>query len=154
MELMKKIAEKHGFLIREEDVYEEVVSGESLFSRPQMLRLLEAVSQALEQEPALHYIYMANVSVPACVEAVRKAGKTGQVRILAHDISPEIRAFLKEGVQLATVRYIFLKPIFESLVCNVCGGMMTTWFLEYSIASLPSKKVIVPSPLVQYMISQ
>lgn len=59
---------------------------------------LEAVSQALEQEPALHYIYMANVSVPACVEAVRKAGKTGQVRILAHDISPEIRAFLKEGV--------------------------------------------------------
>ena len=38
-------AEKYGFLIREEDVYEEVVSGESLFARPQMLRLLEAVSQ-------------------------------------------------------------------------------------------------------------
>ena len=41
---------------------------------------------------------MANVSVPACVEAVRQADKVGKVRILAHDISPEIRAFLKEGV--------------------------------------------------------
>ena len=40
-------AEKYGFLIREEDVYEEVVSGESLFARPQMLRLLEAVSQGV-----------------------------------------------------------------------------------------------------------
>ncbi len=37
-------AQQHGFLVREEDIYEEVVSGESLFARPQMLRLLEAVS--------------------------------------------------------------------------------------------------------------
>ena len=37
-------AERNGFLVQEEDIYEEVVSGESLFARPQMLRLLEAVS--------------------------------------------------------------------------------------------------------------
>lgn len=35
-------ADKHGYRIIE--IYEEVVSGESLFARPQMLRLMEAVS--------------------------------------------------------------------------------------------------------------
>lgn len=35
-------AEKYGYLVK--DIYEEVVSGESLFARPQMLRLMEAVS--------------------------------------------------------------------------------------------------------------
>lgn len=56
-----------------------------------------AVTQALEQEPCLRYIYMANVSVPACVEAVRRAGRTGEVRILAHDRSPDICRYLREG---------------------------------------------------------
>lgn len=37
-------AEKYGFLVDEADIYKEVVSGESLFSRPEMLRLMEAVS--------------------------------------------------------------------------------------------------------------
>lgn len=37
-------AEKYGYTVQPEDVYEEVVSGESLFSRPRMLALLEAVS--------------------------------------------------------------------------------------------------------------
>ena len=37
-------AEKYGYLVDEVDIYEEVVSGESLFARPQMLRLMEAVS--------------------------------------------------------------------------------------------------------------
>lgn len=37
-------AEKYGFLVDEADIYKEVVSGESLFARPQMLRLMEAVS--------------------------------------------------------------------------------------------------------------
>lgn len=37
-------ARKYGYLVDPEDIYEEVVSGESLFARPQMLRLMEAVS--------------------------------------------------------------------------------------------------------------
>ncbi len=37
-------AKKYGYLVDPEDIYEEVVSGESLFARPQMLRLMEAVS--------------------------------------------------------------------------------------------------------------
>lgn len=41
---LQEYAEKYGFLVNDEDIYKEVVSGESLFSRPQMLRLMEAVS--------------------------------------------------------------------------------------------------------------
>lgn len=37
-------AERYGYQVDPDDIYEEVVSGESLFSRPQMLRLMEAVS--------------------------------------------------------------------------------------------------------------
>lgn len=59
-------------------------------------KTLEAVSRALEAEPGLRYIYMATQSVPGCVEALRRTGRTGQVRVLAHDNSPEIRRFLKE----------------------------------------------------------
>lgn len=41
---LTEYAEKYGFLVDEADIYKEVVSGESLFARPQMLRLMEAVS--------------------------------------------------------------------------------------------------------------
>lgn len=37
-------ADRYGYQVDPKDVYEEVVSGESLFGRPQMLRLLEAVT--------------------------------------------------------------------------------------------------------------
>ena len=37
-------AEKYGYMVAEVDIYKEVVSGESLFARPEMLRLMEAVS--------------------------------------------------------------------------------------------------------------
>lgn len=44
MATLTAYAEKYGFQVNEEDIYKEVVSGESLFARPQMLRLMEAVS--------------------------------------------------------------------------------------------------------------
>lgn len=59
---------------------------------------LSAVSAALAEEPELKYIYMANRSVPACMEALRLSGRAGQVRVLAHDNSPETRSFLREGL--------------------------------------------------------
>ena len=58
---------------------------------------LAAVTQVLEEEPALRCVYMANRSVSACVVAIRRAGREGQVRVLAHDSGAEIRAFLKTG---------------------------------------------------------
>lgn len=42
-EILAKLVLEKGYVVRQEDVYEEVVSGESLYSRPQMLKLLEAV---------------------------------------------------------------------------------------------------------------
>ena len=39
--------------------------------------------------------YQAQTAIDA---ALRRAGRTGQVRVLAHDNSPEIRQFLKEGL--------------------------------------------------------
>ena len=55
------------------------------------------MSRALAEEPDLRYIYMANLSVPACVDAVRQAGREGRVHILAHDTSEEIREYLRTG---------------------------------------------------------
>ena len=55
------------------------------------------VTAALEEEPELAYIYMANASVPACVEAIRACGREGRVRVLTHDNSPENRALLRAG---------------------------------------------------------
>ena len=56
-----------------------------------------AVSSALAEEPDLKYIYMANRSVPACMEALRRSGRAGQVRVLAHDSGPETEAYLRSG---------------------------------------------------------
>ena len=39
-------------------------------------KTLEAVSHVLETEPGLRYIYMATQSVPGCVEALRRAGRS------------------------------------------------------------------------------
>lgn len=84
---------------------------------------LAAVGRALEEEPALSYIYMANRSVSACVEAVRRAGRTGRVRILAHDGSPELRALLRRGLvdftidqNLSYQSYQALSVLFDAVV--------------------------------------
>ncbi len=41
--MLMELADKLGAVVAQEDVYEEVVSGESLYARPEMLRLLEQV---------------------------------------------------------------------------------------------------------------
>ena len=33
----------------------------------------------------------------ACMEALDRSGRAGQIRVLAHDNSPETRSFLREG---------------------------------------------------------
>ena len=58
---------------------------------------LRAVDAALAEDPALGYIYMANLSVPACAEAIRRRGRTGRVHVLAHDSGPDIRRLLESG---------------------------------------------------------
>lgn len=56
-----------------------------------------AVCQALQDFPQLTYIYMANHSVPACVDAIQDCGRKGKVRVLSHDLDVEIRGYLRSG---------------------------------------------------------
>ena len=58
---------------------------------------VEVVSQVLETHPDLAGIYMANLSVSGCAEAVRACGQTGRVRIICHDINAGIRQLLLDG---------------------------------------------------------
>lgn len=81
---------------------------------------LWAVETALAEDGELSYIYMANLSVPACVEAIRRRGR--RVHVLSHDSGPDIRRFLKSGEvdftidqDLACQSYQALSVLFRSL---------------------------------------
>lgn len=76
---------------------------------------LAAVTAALEAEQDLGYVYMANLSVPACVEAIRRCGRTGRVHVLSHDSGPEIRQFLKEGLVDFTIDQNLVYQSYQSL---------------------------------------
>ena len=58
---------------------------------------VQVVSAALAEYPDLAVIYMANLSVSGCAEAVRGVGKTGQIRGICHDINEGIRQLLCSG---------------------------------------------------------
>ena len=58
---------------------------------------LRAVETVLREEPDLQLIYMANQSVPACIEALERCGRLGQVRVLSHDSDPDIQKYLRNG---------------------------------------------------------
>lgn len=66
-------------------------------TRNDYAQTFQVVSQALAQTPNLRYIYMANWSVTACVDALQIAGKLGNIPVICHDNTPEIRAFLHSG---------------------------------------------------------
>lgn len=55
------------------------------------------VLDALEKDPEIAAIYMANRSVSGCTKAVEAAHKTGKIRIICHDISERTKVHLKNG---------------------------------------------------------
>lgn len=55
------------------------------------------VLEYLNAHPALHAIYMANRSVSGCTEAVKTAGRKGEVRIICHDLAQSTKLLLKDG---------------------------------------------------------
>ena len=79
-----------------------------------------AVSQVLEQEPELRCVYMANLSVPACVAAIRDADRSHQVRVLAHDSDPETCGLLRDGSVDFTIGQDFSYQSYQAL--NVLFG--------------------------------
>lgn len=62
----------------------------------------------LTEHPGLHAVYMANRSVSGCTEAVKDAGKKGDVRVICHDLAKSTKFLLKEGsVDFAITQDIF-----------------------------------------------
>ena len=55
------------------------------------------VAETLERHPDRAGIYLANLHVSGCVEAVRAAGRQGQLRVICHDINESVRRLLLEG---------------------------------------------------------
>lgn len=58
----------------------------------------DKVYDALVANPKIRYIYMANRSVTACAEVLRRLGLAGKIRIVCHDVSDTICQLLREGV--------------------------------------------------------
>lgn len=55
------------------------------------------VLEHLERDPGTAGVYMANESVPGCVEAVRQFGGTGRIRVVCHDLSETTTRLLRCG---------------------------------------------------------
>lgn len=58
---------------------------------------VSVVSEAIAAQPGLQGIYMANLNVSGCAEAIRAAGRKGEIRVVCHDINESIRRLLLDG---------------------------------------------------------
>lgn len=58
---------------------------------------LRVVGEALEARPDLRGIYMANFSVSGCCAAIERAGRTGRVHVVCHDINETVRKLIRSG---------------------------------------------------------
>ena len=58
---------------------------------------LSVVRDAIAHHPDLYGVYMANLNVSGCAEAIRAAGKKGKIRVVCHDINEGIRQMLLDG---------------------------------------------------------
>ncbi|NOU64897.1 substrate-binding domain-containing protein [Paenibacillus sp. LMG 31461] len=56
------------------------------------------LNESLQRYPDLDGIYMATGDAGACIDAVKLAGKGGQLRIVCNDLMPEVEQGLREGV--------------------------------------------------------
>ena len=77
---------------------------------------LRVIGEALRSHPDLGGIYMANLSVTACAEAVRTCGREGKVHVICHDINDGIRRLLKEGRVDFTIPQDFVRQGREPLI--------------------------------------
>ncbi|MFC5651174.1 LacI family DNA-binding transcriptional regulator [Paenibacillus solisilvae] len=56
------------------------------------------IDQALHQEPGIEGIYMATGDVGACIDAIKRHGKEGKVKVVCNDLLPETERGMKEGI--------------------------------------------------------
>lgn len=77
---------------------------------------LRVIGEALQSHHELGGIYMANLSVTACAEAVRACGMEKKVHVICHDINDGIRQLLKEGRVDFTIPQDFVRQGREPLI--------------------------------------
>ena len=104
-----------GFLERMDEVGVSNQDCRVLFTKDDYDLTYSEISKALQEDPDIRFIYMANRSVPACVEAIRTAGRSGQVRVLAHDRDPETCQLMKEGAVDFTIGQDFSYQSYQAL---------------------------------------
>ena len=78
---------------------------------------LSLVTDRIRQYPKLKGIYMANLSVAGCAEAIRREGKQGEIHVVCHDINPGIARLLAEGLVDFTIPQDFAYQGYEPLKC-------------------------------------
>ena len=74
------------------------------------------ISAALRDRPTVSAIYMANRSVTGCIDAIHAAKKTGQIRVIAHDMSEHTRQMLQEGTLDLTITQDMFRQGYQPLI--------------------------------------
>ena len=64
---------------------------------------LRVVSESLENWPDLRGVYMANLSISGCCAAIQRAGRTGKVHVVCHDINETVRKLIHSGAADFTI---------------------------------------------------
>lgn len=77
---------------------------------------LRKVSEAIRENPDIRGIYMANLSVTACAEAVRAYGLEKEVHVICHDINDGIKQLLRENRVDFTIPQDFARQGREPLI--------------------------------------
>ena len=77
---------------------------------------LRVIGEAIRSHPNLHGIYMANLNVSACTEAVRAYGMEKRIHVICHDINDGIRSLLREGRVDFTIPQDFVRQGREPLI--------------------------------------
>lgn len=74
------------------------------------------VRNAIACHLELRGVYMANLNVVGCVEAIRAAGKTGEIRVICHDINESVRQMLLNGSTDFTIPQDLVRQGYASLM--------------------------------------
>ncbi|MBE5999362.1 MAG: LacI family DNA-binding transcriptional regulator [Lachnospiraceae bacterium] len=77
---------------------------------------LRVIGEVIRSHPQLGGIYMANLNVSACTEAVRAFGLEKKIHVICHDINDGIRTLLREGRVDFTIPQDFVRQGREPLI--------------------------------------
>lgn len=101
--------------IRELDFSEEQISVIETFNDYQLT--YKKVTAALQENPAIQAIYMANRSVSGCIKAVEDLNRAGKLRIICHDMSDRTKTYLQSNIIDFSISQDLFQQGYQPLVC-------------------------------------